>query len=80
MEDTDMKKEYIKPAMLVVLMSARQQMLAGSVTNVTTTNLDPVTPINYDPTVPGVDPWDEAQSREMTFDDEEEEDDFEENQ
>ncbi len=79
MEDTDMKKEYIKPAMLVVLMSARQQMLAGSVTSVTTT-LDPVTPINYDPTVPGVNPWDEAQSREMTFDDEEEEDDFDENQ
>lgn len=75
-----MKKEYIKPAMLVVLMSARQQMLAGSVTNVTT-NFDPVTPpINYDPTVPGVNPWDEAQSREMTFDDEEEEDDFDENQ
>ena len=73
-----MKKEYIKPAMQVVLMSARQQMLAGSVTNVTT-NLDPVTPINYDPTVPGVDPWDEAQSREMTFDDEEE-DDLDENQ
>ena len=73
-----MKKEYIKPAMLMVLMSARQQMLAGSVTNVTT-NLDPVTPINYDPTVPGVDPWDEAQSREMTFD-EEEEDDLDENQ
>ena len=70
-----MKKEYIKPAMLVVLMSARQQMLAGSVTNVTT-NLDPVTPITYDPTDAGVNPWDEAQSREMTFD-EEEEDDFE---
>ena len=79
MEDTDMKKEYIKPAMLVVLMSARQQMLAGSVTNVTT-SLDPVTPITYDPTVPGVNPWDEAQSRETTFDDEEEEDDFDENQ
>jgi hypothetical protein len=72
MEDTDMKKEYIKPAMLVVLMSARQQMLAGSVTNVTT-NLDPVT---YDSTVPIEDPWSDAQSREMTFD-EEEEDDFE---
>lgn len=68
-----MKKEYIKPAMLVVLMSARQQMLAGSV-NVTT-NLDPVS-ITYNPTDPGVNPWDEAQSREMTFD-EEEEDDFE---
>ena len=67
-----MKKEYIKPAMLLVLMNTRQQMLAGSVTNVTT-NLDPV--INYDPTDPGVDPWDEAQSREMTFDEEEE--DFE---
>ena len=67
-----MKKEYIKPAMLLVLMNTRQQMLAGSVTSVTT-NLDPV--INYDPTDPGVDPWDEAQSREMTFD--EEEDDFE---
>jgi hypothetical protein len=76
MEDTEMKKEYIKPAMLVVLMSARQQMLAGSVTNVTT-NLDPV--INYNPTDPGEDPWSDAQSREMTFD-EEEEDDFEENQ
>lgn len=74
-----MKKEYIKPAMLVVLMSARQQMLAGSVTSVTT-SLDPVTPINYDPTDPGVNPWDEAQSREMTFDDEEEEDDLDENQ
>ena len=74
MEDTEMKKEYIKPAMLVVLMSARQQMLAGSV-NVTT-NLDPVTPINYNPTDPIEDPWSEAQSREMTFD-EEEEDDFE---
>ena len=74
-----MKKEYIKPAMLEALMSARQQMLAGSVTNVTT-SLDPVTPINYDPTDPGVNPWDEAQSREMTFDDEEEEDDFDENQ
>lgn len=67
-----MKKEYIKPAMLVVLMSARQQMLAGSVTNVNT-NLDSVT---YKPTDPIEDPWDEAQSREMTFD-EEEEDDFE---
>ena len=75
MEDRDMKKEYIKPAMLLVLMNTRQQMLAGSVTNVTT-NLDPVTPINYDPTDAGVDPWGEAQSREMTFD-EEEEDDFE---
>jgi hypothetical protein len=74
MEDTEMKKEYIKPAMLLVLMNTRQQMLAGSVTSVTTTNLDPV--INYKPTDPGVDPWDEAQSREMTFD-EEEEDDFE---
>ena len=41
MEDTEMKKEYIKPAMLLVLMNTRQQMLAGSVTNVTT-NLDPV--------------------------------------
>ena len=71
-----MKKEYIKPAMLLVLMNTRQQMLAGSVTNVTTTNLDPVTPITYDPTDAGVNPWDEAQSREMTFD-EEEEDDFE---
>lgn len=69
-----MKKEYIKPAMLVVLMSARQQMLAGSVTNVTT-NLDPVTPITYNPTDPGEDPWSEAQSREMVV--EEEEDDFE---
>ena len=69
-----MKKEYIKPAMLVVLMSARQQMLAGSVTSVTT-NLDPVTPINYNPTDPGEDPWSEAQSREMVVD--EEEDDFE---
>ena len=74
MEDTKMKKEYIKPAMLVVLMSARQQMLAGSVTNVTT-NLDPVS-ITYNPTDPGEDPWSDAQSREMTFD-EEEEDDFE---
>ncbi len=71
MEDTEMKKEYIKPVVLVVLMSARQQMLAGSV-NVTT-NLDPVT---YDSTVPIEDPWSDAQSREMTFD-EEEEDDFE---
>lgn len=70
-----MKKEYIKPAMLVVLMSARQQMLAGSLTNVTTTNLDPVTPITYNPTDPGEDPWSEAQSREMVID--EEEDDFE---
>ena len=78
MEDTDMKKEYIKPAMLVVLMSARQQMLAGSVTNVTTNLGDPVI---VNPVVdPTVDPWDEAQSREMTFDDEEEEDDFDENQ
>lgn len=74
-----MKKEYIKPAMLLVLMNTRQQMLAGSVTNVTT-NLDPVTPINYDPTDPGEQPWDGAMSREMTFDDEEEEDDFDENQ
>lgn len=73
MEDTEMKKEYIKPAMLVVLMSARQQMLAGSVTSVTT---DPVIPINYNPTDPGEDPWSEAQSREMVID-EEEEDDFE---
>jgi len=71
-----MKKEYIKPAMLLVLMNTRQQMLAGSVTSVTTTNLDPVTPINYNPTDPGVNPWDEAQSREMVVD-EEEEDDFE---
>ena len=69
-----MKKEYIKPAMLLVLMNTRQQMLAGSVTSVTT---DPVIPINCNPTDPGVDPWDEAQSREMTFDEEEEEDDFE---
>ena len=72
-----MKKEYIKPAMLLVLMSARQQMLAGSVTSVTTTNLDPVTPINYNPTDSGVNPWDEAQSREMVVEEEEEEDDFE---
>ena len=74
MEDTEMKKEYIKPAVLVVLMNARQQMLAGSVTSVTTT--DPVIPITYNPTDPGEDPWSDAQSREMTFD-EEEEDDFE---
>ncbi len=68
-----MKKEYIKPAMLLVLMNTRQQMLAGSVTSVTT-NLDPVTPVVYNPTDPGEQPWDGAMSREMVFDDEEEED------
>lgn len=69
-----MKKEYIKPAMLVVLMSARQQMLAGSVTSVNTNLGDPVI---VNPVVdPTVNPWDEAQSREMVVD-EEEEDDFE---
>lgn len=72
MEDTKMKKEYIKPAMLVVLMSARQQMLVTSVT----TTLDPVTPITYNPTDPIEDPWSDAQSREMVVE-EEEEDDFE---
>ena len=70
-----MKKEYIKPAMLVVLMSTRQQMLAGSVSNVTT-NLDPATPVVYKPTEPIDDPWEDAKSREMSFDDYEE-DDFE---
>ena len=70
-----MKKEYIKPAMLVVLMSTRQQMLAGSVSNVTT-NLDPATHVVYKPTEPIDDPWEDAKSREMSFDDYEE-DDFE---
>ena len=74
-----MKKEYIKPAMLVVYMSTRQQMLAGSVTNVIT-NLDPANPVVVTPTDPIDDPWEDAKSREMTFDDEEEEDDFDENQ
>lgn len=78
MEDIDMKKEYMQPAMLEVLMSTRQQMLAGSVTNVIT-NLDPATPVVVTPTDPIDDPWEDAKSREMSFDDEEE-DDFDENQ
>jgi hypothetical protein len=41
MEDTTMKKkEYIQPAMEVVEIDMNAQILAGSVTSVTTTGLD----------------------------------------
>ena len=37
MEDRDMKKEYMKPAMQVVELNMNVQMLAGSLTSITTT-------------------------------------------
>jgi hypothetical protein len=41
MEDTDMiKKEYMKPEMQTVELKHKCQILAGSVTSVTTTGLD----------------------------------------
>ena len=40
MEDTDMtKKEYMKPVMEVIELQHKSQILAGSVTSVTTTGL-----------------------------------------
>ena len=41
MEDTDMtKKEYMKPVMEVIELQHKSQILAGSVTNLTTFGLD----------------------------------------
>ena len=37
MEDRDMKKEYMKPAMQVVELNMNVQMLAGSLTSIATT-------------------------------------------
>ena len=67
MEDRNMKKEYMQPAMLVVDMNVNVQMLAGSVTSVVTTGLgDDITP---DPE-PTTDPWDDAMTREFEVEDE----------
>jgi len=40
MEDRDMKKEYMKPAMQVVELNMNVQMLAGSLTSIATTGFD----------------------------------------
>jgi hypothetical protein len=67
MEDRDMKKEYMQPAMLVVEMNVNVQMLAGSVTSVVT-NLDPSEAIN--PSSESANSWEDAMAREFEVEDE----------
>lgn len=50
------KKEYMKPAMTVYEADIEEQILAGSVTSVTTTGLDE--DIEFDDT--SEDPWESA--------------------
>ena len=65
MEDRDMKKEYMQPAMLVVEMNVNVQMLAGSVTSVVTTGLgDDITPSSE-----SVNSWDDAMGHEFDMED-----------
>ena len=61
MEDTDMiKKEYMKPEMQTVELKHKCQILAGSVTSVTTTGLDVENELVLPPDgLPGT-PWDDA--------------------
>ena len=40
MEDRDMKKEYMKPVMEVIELQHKSQILAGSLTSVSSTGLD----------------------------------------
>ena len=63
------KQEYQKPVMEVIEADIEQQILAGSVTSVTTTGLDD--DLNKDDN-PG-DIWNEAMSRSNTVWDEDEE-------
>ena len=63
------KKEYMKPAMKVIELQHKSQILAGSVTSVTTTGLD--NNLTQDET-PG-NTWDDAMSRRHTVWDEDEE-------
>ena len=51
------KKEYMQPEMQVIEIDFEQQILAGSVTGVTTTGLDDNLTL---PSTEG-DPWDDAQ-------------------
>ena len=66
MEDRDMKKEYMQPAMQVVNMNVNVQMLAGSVTSVVT-NLDPSEAIT--PSSESVNSWDDAMGHEFDMKD-----------
>ena len=66
MEDRDMKKEYMQPAMQVVEMNVNVQMLAGSVTSVLT-NLDPSDEIV--PSSESVNSWDDAMGHEFDMED-----------
>ena len=54
------KKEYIQPEVQVVLLSTIQQMLAGSVTSVTTTGLDDDLILPEDEEPNSGDVWEEA--------------------
>jgi hypothetical protein len=66
MEDRDMKKEYMQPAMQVVNMNVNVQMLAGSVTSVVT-NLDPSEAIT--PSSESINSWDDAMGHEFDMED-----------
>ena len=66
MEDRDMKKEYMQPAMQVVNMNVNVQMLAGSVTSVVT-NLDPSDVIVS--SSESVDSWEDAMGHEFDMKD-----------
>ena len=63
------KKEYMKPVMKVIELQHKSQILAGSVTSVTTSGLDE--DLNKDDN-PG-NTWDDAMSRRKNDWDEEEE-------
>ena len=65
------KKEYMKPVMKVIELQHKSQILAGSVTNLTTSGLDDEDDLNKDDN-PG-DIWNEAMSRSNTVWDEDEE-------
>ena len=60
-----MKKVYMQPEMQVVEMDFEQQILAGSLTDVTTTGLDD--PIAPPPSTPG-DSWNEGMAPFFDFD------------
>ena len=71
-----MKKNYKKPTLGIVNVLQEQMFCLSGFETIGTggANRPAAVPRNYNPTDPGVNPWDEAQSREMVVDDEEEED------
>ena len=62
------RQAYMKPETLVIEIDMRQQMLAGSVTDVVNTGLDPADAITPDPDP--IDSWDDAMGHEFDLEDE----------